>query len=72
MNVVIATTSAVVTLNGERHAVTAGRAYLATDRVVRQYPDLFTTDERAAATTEPVVEQATAAPGEKRGTRRRA
>lgn len=71
MSVAIALTTANVTHRGQRVHVQAGQAWDATDPLVAEYPSLFTTDTRALRrTTEPVVEQATAAPGERRGTRR--
>lgn len=51
---------AVVTINGVVHALREGDAYDADDPIVRERPDLFGTP----------VEEATAAPGAKRSTRR--
>lgn len=69
-NVAVAIQTANVTHRGERLHIQAGSAWDASDPVVREYPSLFTTDARALRRSEPVVEQATAAPGERRGTRR--
>lgn len=45
--------------------------YEADDPLVRRYPDMFATDEQLAKErADKPVEQATAAPGEKRATRR--
>lgn len=48
----------------------AGRAYVADDPVVRQYPHLFTDDPVVYTHAGHIVEAATAAPGERRGVRR--
>ncbi len=69
----------VTTADGGRFTVQGGQHWPADDPVVRARPDLFSTDPRygmAFSTpppemSEPPVEQATSAPGEKRGQVRR-
>lgn len=71
-------TSVVTTPDGGRHTVQGGQHWPADDPVVRANPGLFSPDPRygvsfsvaPAELSEPPVEQATAAPGEKRATRR--
>lgn len=79
MDVVYATgTSVVTTPDGGRHTVQGGQHWPADDPVVRANPSLFSADPRygvsfsvvPAELSEPPVEQATAAPGEKRNARR--
>lgn len=83
MDVVYAKTSGnVMTPDGGQHTVIGGQHWSASDPVVRQAPHLFTTDPRyglafsvpppemAQPPDEP-VEQATAAPGERRAQVRR-
>ena len=80
MDVVYATYSVqVVTPDGGRHTVHGGQHWAAGDPVVAAAPDgLFSPDARygvsysvpPAELAEPPVEQATAAPGERRSTRR--
>jgi hypothetical protein len=68
----------VTTPDGGRHNVARGSHWSANDPVVLAQPDLFSTDPRfglAFSTPPPElseapVEQATAAPGERRNTRR--
>lgn len=81
MDVVYATgTAHVTTEHGQRVVVHKGQHWPATDPVVKAQPSLFSTDARygLAYSVEPegydapVVEQATAAPGEKRNARRNA
>lgn len=74
---VFATASAVV-LGGRQ--VVVGEAWHADDELVKQFPSLFTDDDRFVRSSGPrkvesaekqaPVEQATKAPGEKRPTRR--
>jgi hypothetical protein len=71
-SITIAISSAVVTHRGERISIQAGTAWDAADPVVRAHPEMFSTDARYLRRSEPLVEQATAAPGERRGTRRSA
>ena len=81
MDVVYATYSAqVVTPDGGRHPVQGGRHWPADDPVVQAAPaGLFSPDARYGLSfsvpppemAEPPVEQATAAPGQKRGAVRR-
>lgn len=81
MDVVYATYSAQVeTPDGGRHRVQGGQHWPASDPVVEAAPDgLFSPDSRygvsfstpPAELAEPPTEQATAAPGEKRGAVRR-
>lgn len=63
-NVVIALTSGAFGVDGESVLVIEGEEFRADDPVVKKYPAHFTKSASAAA---PAVEQATAAPGEKRG-----
>jgi hypothetical protein len=76
MNVVYAmSTSQVETPDGGRHTVRAGSHWPDSDPVVKARPDMFSTDGRFGLSfstpppgmDEPPVEQATAAPGERRG-----
>jgi len=81
MDVVYATyTTQVVTPDGGRHTVHGGQHWAAADPVVEAAPEgLFSPDARygvsfstpPAELAEPPAEQATAAPGEKRGAVRR-
>lgn len=80
MEVVFATSTAqVITPDGGRHVVRGGQHWPASDPVVAAAPEgLFSPDARygvsfsvaPAELSEPPVEQATAAPGEKRTVRR--
>jgi hypothetical protein len=79
MKVVYATgTTVVMTPDGGRHTVYGGTHWPVDDPVVRAMPGLFSDDPRVgvsfsvppAELSDPPVEQATAAPGEKRETRR--
>jgi hypothetical protein len=71
MSTTIAIEGAVVSVNGDRIPVRAGEAWDANDPVVRLFPHLFSDDPaHLRRTTEMVVEQATAAPGERRNVRR--
>lgn len=60
---VVATTSGYFGVNGESIAVVEGETFRSDDPVVKKYPQFF----KAARAAEPVIEYATAAPGEKRG-----
>lgn len=55
--------------SGPLGAFTAGELFWSDDPLVRKYPQLFRpiTVRSSVRRTEPLVEQATAAPGEKRG-----
>ena len=58
----VATTSGVLNIAGHRETFIAGRTIVSKDApLFRAYPHLF------KAIDHPVIEQATAAPGEKRG-----
>ena len=79
MDVVYAKHSAqVITPDGGRHMVYGGQHWPADDPVVLASPDVFTPDPRYGLAysapppemADPPVEQATAAPGEKRNVRR--
>lgn len=78
MDVVYATGTVSVAFRGAQVGVRKGTHWPASDPLVAQYPDLFSADPRYGMlyTTEPdgydapVVESATAAPGERRNTRR--
>jgi hypothetical protein len=78
MKVVYAKVNTVVTrASGVGITLSAGEHWPASDPVVKDYPDLFTSDPtevglRISAPLEGDVEQATSAPGEKRSTRKRA
>lgn len=73
-------TAALALESGGRAVVRKGQHWPAEDPVVKQYPDLFSADPRWGmfytvppdGYEDPPVEQATAAPGEKRTTRRTA
>lgn len=83
MKVVYAKVSASVTFDGSQMPIRKGTHWAADDPVVAQNPGLFSNDARYgmlytrepegydAPIDESPVEQATAAPGEKRATRRR-
>lgn len=60
-----------ITLNGVDVQLIEGRAYPADDPAVKAYPKLFTDTPRVFTSYGVEVEQATAAPGEKRGLRAR-
>ena len=69
--ITVAISNTVVSLDGRKVTIQAGTAWDASDPVVRAYPGLFSDDARyLRRSTERPVEQATAAPGEKRRTRR--
>ncbi len=77
MDVVYATTTTIVTLDGAQHRVQKGTHWPAADPVVAAQPSIFSADPRWGLmyTREPAgfdapVEQATATPGERRVTRR--
>jgi hypothetical protein len=76
MKIKYATATCVVPFQGLRVTLTAGEAWDGDDPLVRSHPALFTDAPAvvrgtgASGVTERPVEQATAAPGEKRGTRR--
>lgn len=63
---------ATVRFNGRLYNVPAGEPWDADDPLVRAHPDLFDTEPaKVHRTTAGPVEQATAAPGERRTVRRR-
>lgn len=69
--ITVAIANAVVSLDGRKIPVQAGTAWSASDPVVKAHPEMFSTDERYLRTSvDRPVEQATAAPGEKRRVRR--
>lgn len=79
MNVVYAVSDAQAPMaDGSLATVRKGQHWPASDPVVAAHPSLFTTDARygmcysvePAGYNDPPVEQATAAPGERRNTRR--
>jgi hypothetical protein len=76
MHIKYATATCVVPFQGLRVTLTAGEAWDASDPLVRSHPTLFADVPSVvrgtgpSGVTERPVEQATAAPGEKRGTRR--
>jgi hypothetical protein len=79
VDVVYAVNTAQVSLAGGGTAlVCKGEHWPATDEVVKAHPSLFSTDPRygmrysvePSGYNDPPVEQATAAPGERRNTRR--
>ena len=79
MDIVYPVNDATLTLaNGAQATVRRGQHWSAADPVVREKPDAFTTDPRyglafstpPAEMADPPVEQATAAPGERRNVRR--
>lgn len=75
MDVVFATQTGSLVLEGAQVNVQVGSHWPAEDPIVRQYPGMFSTDPRyglrftdqPASLDDPPVEQATAAPGEVRG-----
>ena len=69
---VFAATSVSVRVPGQTYPVPVrrGEVWFAEDPFVKAYPDLFSEHPPRARGTEPEVEQASAAPGEKRTTRR--
>ncbi|MEU8278235.1 hypothetical protein ACFYOK_37290 [Microbispora bryophytorum] len=80
MDVVIATDTVNVTFSGQRVHIPRGTAWDADDPLVKQFPGLFSGDDRHAMRTqprrepatggEPPVERATRAPGERSTARR--
>jgi hypothetical protein len=80
MDVVIATDTVNVTFAGKRWHIPRGTAWDASDPLVKQFPGLFSADDRFIGRTverteptaepEPPVERATAAPGERTQARR--
>lgn len=69
-SIVVAQETVHVSHAGQRWRITRGDAWDATDPLVKAFPDLFASDARVVHRSERGVEQATAAPGEKRKTRR--
>ena len=67
-NVKFCTSTCFVTVNGVRMRLAEGQAWHTSSDVVRQHPNLFVDEPRVLGA--PPVEQATAAPGEKRMVRR--
>ena len=67
-NVKFCTSTTFVSVNGVRVRLVENQAWHADSDVVRQHPALFTDDPRVLGI--PTVEQATAAPGERRSVRR--
>lgn len=76
--IVVAVTSGTVRLDGQSIAIRKGEAWNAQSPVVREHPDMFSSDPQralggelgAASDVERPVEQATRAPGERSGARR--
>ncbi len=64
--IVVALSTFSVALDGIPLTVREGEAWAADDPIVKRYPEAFTKDLRAVRRSAPVVEQATAAPGERR------
>ncbi len=60
-----------INVNGVEIKLIEGRAYDADDQAVLQFPHLFSDTPTVYSSYGVVVEQATAAPGEKRATRGR-
>lgn len=79
MDLVFAKDNASLNLDGAQVALRKGTHWPADDPLVQQYPDFFSTDprwgmfftRRPDGYDAPIVEQATAAPGEQRAARRR-
>ena len=67
-NVKFCTSTCFVSVNGVRMRLEENQAWHADSDVVRLHPNLFTTEPRVFGA--PVVEQATAAPGERRMVKR--
>ncbi|MEO3875537.1 hypothetical protein ABGB18_42720 [Nonomuraea sp. B12E4] len=79
MDVVIATDTVNVTWQGRRMHIPRGTAWDASDPLVKEFPGLFSADDRFVNRTveragpvqdEPPVERATRAPGERSQARR--
>lgn len=68
--IVFAASTLAFAWNGGIVHLRQGDAWDSTDRFVQANPTLFTDDLRFLHRTEPMVEQATAAPGEKRSVNR--
>lgn len=69
-NIVVAKQTAHISHAGQRWRIIRGQAWDPSDPLVKAFPDLFAADGRVVHRSVPAVEQATAAPGEKRTTRR--
>ncbi len=65
---VFARADEIVLVNAVEVQLVAGRAYAADDPAVKVYPHLFAASPVVYSSDGAVVEQATAAPGEKRAT----
>lgn len=71
--IVVAVDTVNVSFNGQRWHIVRGSAWDASDPLVKAHPGVFTSDAgRHVHRTQTPVEQATAAPGERRTTRRNA
>jgi len=66
-NIVVAVESFVGGIGGSDYRVTKGDMFESDDPVVKKWPALFVPLELRHSSPTPRVEQATAAPGEKRG-----
>lgn len=64
--IVYANTNTRVGHNGRRFTLTIDQPWDANDPLVKRFPALFSKQPTTVATSAPVVEQATRAPGEKR------
>lgn len=69
--IVVALDTLNVSFAGQRWHILRGSAWAADDPLVRAYPTCFAADDRTVYRSSDRVEQATAAPGEKRSTPRR-
>lgn len=69
-NIKFCTSTCSVVVNGVPYSLLAGQAWVADDPVVLAHPKLFTDLPTWVYTINGPVEQATAAPGEKRNVRR--
>jgi len=64
--VVIATVSLATSIGGHRKSINEGQMYPVSDPLVKKFKDCFVSPEEYARLSGVIVEQATAAPGEKR------
>lgn len=64
--IVVALSTFTIAVDGIPLTVREGEAWAADDPVVKRYPESFSKDGRTVRRSVPVVEQATAAPGERR------
>lgn len=68
---VLSKVNAIVAVNGRQFRLRENEPWAADDPVVQAFPSYFTRTPERVRRSEPVVEEATAAPGEKRRSRAR-